>query len=98
MAAFIAKIVRSGSNDKTTAYQQQSSGNIKHSYGNGYRGSMKPELASRVSKQQTSFGNDTKIQRSEYDDEIRLTSFCGQGGIVRTVTTMVVAETDGESC
>lgn len=98
MAAFIAKIVRSGTNDKSSGYQQQSSGNVRHVYGNGSRSGMKPGLASRVSKQRTSFGNDTKVQRNEYDDEIGLTSLGGQGGIVRTVTTMVVAETDGESC
>jgi hypothetical protein len=99
MAAFIAKIVK-GNSDVGSSYGHNTNRNVQRSNANGRSAYTKPDMAGKTSRHMSSFGNEFKIQRSVNDDEVHLTSFggYGNGGIMRTVTTTVIAEADAESC
>ncbi|PNY25383.1 Uncharacterized protein TCAP_04675, partial [Tolypocladium capitatum] len=98
MAALIAKIVRSR-NEGHFGYPHQSTGNRRKSnthYATFPEPRASGSTANRNDTASPSFGNDTQINKGGDESDIHLSTYPGDGGIMKTVTTIVVSENDKE--
>ena len=99
MAGLIAKIVRIP-NEGDYGYQHHSTSHRRKSntqYATFPEPSTRCNTANRNNTESPSFGNDTQINRGGDESDIQLAKYPGDGGIMKTVTTMVVMENDKES-
>lgn len=91
MAALIAKIVRKAVNSGRSVYPHQSGRSNRKSYAKVHDPAG-DGTSSSAGAQSISFGNDVEIQKSSTSSNVPLAYFPGETGIMKTVTTTVVAE------